>query len=196
MYSSTRDRFNTPANGFGQFFGGGGSSIRHRVDGPREPDGRESDAAAHRVNQDRLPGTQRRLLPQRVMRGDEGFRNRPGFGPGQVVWYFSQQSFVSGDVFRVSAAAREAKPWLSGLPQMRLGTGLGDFSGKFQTGNFGGKPGGRGIAALTLQQIGPVQRRGLHFDEHLIGGDNRPWDRPYFEHFRPSGPCNPGGFHG
>jgi hypothetical protein len=103
---------------------------------------------------------------------------------------------MRGHVLGVSAAAEQAKDALSRLPHPRRRAGFGDLAGKLDPGNLRGEARRRRIFALSLQQVGAVERRRAHPHQHLVGRDRRLADLADFQNFRPAESGNPNCLHG
>ena len=144
-----------------------GRRERDGAERARELNRRGADAARAAVDQDALARLQAAAVEQVGPHGEERFGNR-----GRVPFRDAlgrAQALDDGDdaVLRVAAAAHQRADPLPGAPGPGIG-GRDDLSADLQAGNIGGAR-RRRILAQPLHDVGPVDARGGHADEHFTG---------------------------
>ena len=84
-----------------------------------------------------------------------------------------QLPFVGGDALGVGTAGLDAHHPVAHLPHRHPCADVDDGAGELEAGDLGLHPPRIGVQPHPLQQIGAVQRRRRHLDEHLVGPRHR-----------------------
>ena len=122
-------------------------------------------------------GRESSLHDQRVPGRDEDLGDRRGVASGDGGRHRQQLALVDGAPLRVAAAAHDGHDRLVRLELGDSSTELDDVAGELHAGDVEGATAvdelRTGIAASTLQQVGPIERRRRDLDDHLVGSGRR-----------------------
>ena len=132
----------------------------------RELDGGNADAARAAVHEEPLSALQAAALEHVVPHGEEALGDRGRFRHRQAGWHRQAGSLICGAIFRVAAAGDERHHAVALFEAACAGTQRRDRARNLEPGNLGVSL-GRGIVALALHEIGAVDARRRHLDEHL-----------------------------
>ena len=114
------------------------------------------------VDQDPLAHLQVELPEKRIVGGEKGLGNRAGFLPGETVWHPHRLPLVHADVLRVAPTPHNPHHPTANSPEPRADPHRIHLAGVLEPRHLLRRTRRRGIAPATLQQIGPVQRRGAN----------------------------------
>ena len=122
------------------------------------------------MDEDALAHTQLAAGKERVVRGDECFRQRARFFVAQLVRNAREIALGDHDEIGLRAARRDPANTLAHFPAAHFSADSFDFTGKLQSRNIRGITGRRGIFSGPLMQVRPVHARDANPHPHPIGG--------------------------